>query len=63
MWDEFHNPVAIGLDASRFDQHCSHSFFNGNMILGYSWLPTSQLSGNCFLGSCRMMGEFIWTTQ
>lgn len=23
MWDEFHNPVAIGLDASRFDQHCS----------------------------------------
>lgn len=23
MWDEFENPVAIGLDASRFDQHCS----------------------------------------
>lgn len=23
MWDEFTNPVAIGLDASRFDQHVS----------------------------------------
>jgi len=23
MWDEFQDPVAIGLDASRFDQHCS----------------------------------------
>jgi len=22
-WDRFHKPVAIGLDASRFDQHCS----------------------------------------
>lgn len=22
-WDRFRNPVAIGLDASRFDQHCS----------------------------------------
>lgn len=23
MWDQFDSPVAIGLDASRFDQHCS----------------------------------------
>lgn len=23
MWNQFDNPVAIGLDASRFDQHCS----------------------------------------
>lgn len=23
MWDEFQDPVAVGLDASRFDQHCS----------------------------------------
>lgn len=23
MWDSFHDPVAIGLDASRFDQHVS----------------------------------------
>jgi len=23
MWSQFENPVAIGLDASRFDQHCS----------------------------------------
>lgn len=23
MWDEFHFPVAVGLDASRFDQHVS----------------------------------------
>lgn len=23
MWDSFERPVAIGLDASRFDQHCS----------------------------------------
>jgi hypothetical protein len=23
MWEQFDNPVAIGLDASRFDQHCS----------------------------------------
>jgi len=35
MWDEFKRPVAIGLDASRFDQHCSremleweHSIWN-----------------------------------
>lgn len=33
-WDQYHKPVAIGLDASRFDQHCSvealeyeHSFY------------------------------------
>lgn len=25
MWDEFSTPVAVGLDASRFDQHCSKS--------------------------------------
>lgn len=25
MWDEFEVPVAVGLDASRFDQHCSKS--------------------------------------
>lgn len=25
MWEEFDNPVAIGLDASRFDQHCSRA--------------------------------------
>ncbi len=24
MWSQFKNPVAIGVDASRFDQHCSH---------------------------------------
>lgn len=23
MWDEFSDPVGIGMDASRFDQHCS----------------------------------------
>ena len=23
MWESFHNPVAVGLDASRFDQHVS----------------------------------------
>lgn len=23
MWDEFSNPVGVGMDASRFDQHCS----------------------------------------
>lgn len=35
MWDEFESPVAVGLDASRFDQHCSkeileweHSIWN-----------------------------------
>lgn len=35
-WDKFHNPVCIGLDASRFDQHVSeqalkfeHSVYNG----------------------------------
>lgn len=34
-WDRYHKPVAIGLDASRFDQHCSvsaleyeHSFYS-----------------------------------
>jgi len=25
MWNRFDNPVAVGLDASRFDQHCSKS--------------------------------------
>lgn len=25
MWDEFENPIAVGLDASRFDQHVSQS--------------------------------------
>lgn len=36
MWDEFARPVAVGLDASRFDQHVSlpalqweHSVYNG----------------------------------
>lgn len=44
-WDRFDKPVAIGLDASRFDQHCSvealqyeHSFYRamypGNKLLG-----------------------------
>lgn len=25
MWEEFHDPVAVGLDASRFDQHVSEA--------------------------------------
>lgn len=36
MWDSFHDPVGVGLDASRFDQHVSrdaleweHSIYNG----------------------------------
>ncbi len=35
-WNKYNNPVAVGLDASRFDQHCStealqfeHSIYNG----------------------------------
>jgi hypothetical protein len=28
MWSSFDNPVAVGLDASRFDQHCNDNLLN-----------------------------------
>jgi len=57
-WDKFHRPVAIGLDASRFDQHCSvealqfeHGFYRamypGNKLLGklLDWQLTNKGKG------------------
>lgn len=50
-WESFHHPVAVGIDASRFDQHvsqealrCEHSCYN--KIFGTSelkWLLNQQL--------------------
>lgn len=35
MWDQFSDPVGIGMDASRFDQHCSQEALNWeHMIWG-----------------------------
>lgn len=38
MWDQFKRPVAVGLDASRFDQHVS--------------VPALQFEHSCYLAMC-----------
>jgi len=65
-WDSFDNPVAVGLDASRFDQHVSskaleweHSiyemFYPGNKELQMllSWQRTNQGTGRCDDGKLK----------
>lgn len=55
-WGKFHNPVAVGLDASRFDQHVSrealqweHSIYNTwyNQDAKLEWLLSLQLRNKC----------------
>lgn len=70
MWDEFTNPVGIGMDASRFDQHCSkaalkweHSVWKrlstSNKQLG--WLLNLQLENH---GKAWLTDGFIkYSTQ
>lgn len=53
-WESFHHPVAIGIDASRFDQHvsqealrCEHSCYNKIFGTGeLRWLLNQQLTTN-----------------
>lgn len=67
-WNHFHNPVAIGLDASRFDQHISkialewehgiyRSYYPGDRKL--RWLLKQQLlnrvKGRCANGKLRFV--------
>jgi len=60
MWMEFGDPVAVGLDASRFDQHVrpemlkwEHSVYLGCYPGVYrgrlSWLLSGQLTNKCYL--------------
>jgi len=60
MWDTFSDPVAIGLDASRFDQHVraemlqwEHSVYAGCYQAHHSarlrWLLKGQIQNRCFL--------------
>lgn len=37
MWDQFHDPVAIGLDASRFDQHVRPELLEWEHSVYLSW--------------------------
>lgn len=55
-WGKFHHPVAIGLDASRFDQHVSretlqweHSIYNAwySNDKKLAWLLSFQLRNKC----------------
>lgn len=70
MWDQFDDPVAIGLDASRFDQHVSiaalefeHGFytrlFPGDKEL--EWLLKMQLHNNARF--CGTDGSFTYDTD
>lgn len=65
MWDEFTDPVAIGLDASRFDQHVSEAalvwehniykmYYPNNKF--FSYLLDLQIDNKCFgnLPDCRL---------
>jgi len=55
-WDRFSQPVAIGLDASRFDQHISaialnweHRFYvKYNKDKQFGWLLKQQLQNRCY---------------
>jgi hypothetical protein len=60
MWDQFSDPVAVGLDASRFDQHVraemlewEHSVytqcFSGPDRKRLRWLLKGQIHNKCFL--------------
>lgn len=70
MWKSFDCPVAIGLDASRFDQHVSvdaleyeHGYYKA-LFPGDAELKTLlswQLSNNAKF--CGTDGEFLYTTD
>lgn len=68
-WGKYRNPVAVGLDASRFDQHVSvqaleweHSIYNGIFkSKELSWLLKMQLR-NKVTGYCRD-GKVSYTTE
>lgn len=58
MWEEFNSPIAIGLDASRFDQHVraemlewEHSVYLGAFRRSdrqlLAWLLTGQIRNRC----------------
>jgi len=60
MWDSFRDPVAIGLDASRFDQHVrpemlewEHSVYTGCFDKATAarlrWLLRGQIRNKCYL--------------
>jgi len=68
MWDSFNNPVAVGLDASRFDQHVSVDALRN---VGRAYVPTAvvkyvvegaRMSGdiNTSMGNCLLMCAMMW---
>lgn len=67
-WERFDSPVAVGLDASRFDQHISqvalqweHShYIPYNKTDKFSWLLKQQLVNNCTYRGKD--GKFSYTT-
>lgn len=68
-WARYRNPVAIGLDASRFDQHVSvealkweHSVYNGiyhskELRRLLSWQLANRVTGHCRDGKLRYTTE------
>lgn len=64
-WDKYTSPVAVGLDASRFDQHVSvqalkweHSIYNGvfkdkHLATLLSWQLRNNVRGYCRDGSLK----------
>lgn len=71
-WSKFSTPVAVGLDASRFDQHVSkpvlaweHSlykmFYRGNDLRQLSWLLQQQLENDCCCDTDD--GRIYYTTE
>ena len=68
-WNKYRNPVAIGLDASRFDQHVSvealrweHSVYNGiyhsrELRKLLSWQLYNKVVGHCRDGRLKYVTE------
>lgn len=65
-WNSFKNPVAVGLDASKFDQHCSvdalkyeHKFYryayndDAELIKLLSWQLENHVFANLDDGKCK----------
>lgn len=69
-WSSFKDPIAVGLDASKFDQHCSpealqyeHGFYthayNGDPELAklLSWQLVNRVYANLDDGKCKWVQE------
>lgn len=42
-WERFHHPVAVGLDAKRFDQHVSKQALEWEHMVYNNWMPNTEL--------------------